>query len=66
MIWEEDFWAEEVFVTLENLLPVAAIAALIGAIIYLWKRGPGWLIHKGFNWMTPIGEKWEEKRNGDT
>ena len=61
-IWEEGFWPEEVWITLGNLAPFAAFVAFLGAVYWLWQRGPGLLVKYGPEWMTKLGNRWAARR----
>ena len=62
-IWEPGFWPEWVWHTLENLAVFAAFVAFIGALVWLWNKGPGWLIKYGSGWFERRGHRWQEKRD---
>ena len=63
-IWEDDFWPEKLWITLQNLLPPGAIVAFITVVVLVYKKGPGLLIKYGGEWMTKLGNWWDVRRNG--
>ena len=62
--WRADFWADPLWQLMTNLGMLAALVAIISAVIYLWKRGPGLLVKYGGKTMTKMGHWWGGKRDG--
>ena len=61
--WSDNFWPDPLWQLMTNLGMLVALVALIGAIGYLWKRGPALLIKYGFDWMSAIGHRWNDRRD---
>jgi hypothetical protein len=59
---EGGVWPDWVWQLIADIGIVAAIAATIAGVIFLWNHGPGLLVKYGPNWMTRLGLTWGGKR----
>lgn len=59
---EGGIWPEWVWQVIADIGIIAAFAAVIAAVIYLWNHGPRLLIEHGPNWMTKLGLRWKDHR----
>lgn len=56
-------WPDWVWQMIADIGVIAAIAAFIAALIYLWNHGPRLLIAHGPKIFTRWGELWQSRRD---
>ena len=61
--WDSDFFPQEVWNTMTNLGLLAALVAVISSVVWLWKRGPAWLIKYGSQRFAKWGHRWDARRS---
>ncbi len=61
---EDGLFPEWVWTVMTDVGLVVAVVAFFSALLWLWQRGPGFLVKYGPEWTTTLGEWWHGKRGG--